>query len=246
MKLVDLRRVQGGRSMIKLHNVTKIYEAGGVRTEALKGVSLMIEDGELAVILGPSGSGKSTLLNVISGLDTATSGSIIYSGSELTRFSDDEMTRFRREQLGFIFQQYNLFSNLTVLENVQIGAEIGNEPLNIEDLLKDVGLYDLRNKYPRQLSGGEQQRVSIARSLAKNPGIIFCDEPTGSLDEENSKQILALLQELNEEYKKMIVVITHNTGIAEMAHKVIRMNSGQIISDTVNPVRKRARDISWS
>ena len=165
--------------MIKLTDVTKTYEAGGVRTEALKGVSLEIEDGELAVILGPSGSGKSTLLNVISGLDTVTSGSIIYNGNELTEFSDTEMTRFRREQLGFIFQQYNLFPNLTVLENVQIGAELGNEPLNVEELLKRVGLYDLRNKYPWQLSGGEQQRVSIARSLAKNPEIIFCDEPTG-------------------------------------------------------------------
>ncbi|HEX5350714.1 MAG TPA: ATP-binding cassette domain-containing protein, partial [Trichococcus sp.] len=158
---------------------------------------------------------------------------------------EEEMTAFRRKHLGFIFQQYNLLQNLNVYENIQIGSDIGTAPLDIADLLEKVGLEKSRNKYPSQLSGGEQQRVSIVRSLAKNPDIIFCDEPTGSLDEENSKKILQLLQNLNEDYNKTVIVITHNLGIAEMADKVIKMNSGQITEVTLNEVKKNAQDISW-
>lgn len=226
-------------------DVTKKYTSGDVETYALKNIDLTIADGEFVVILGPSGSGKSTLLNVISGLDTATSGKIMFRDEELTNLSEDEMTEFRRAHLGFIFQQYNLLQNLTVFENVQMGSDIGIDPLDIDDLLQKVGLEKARDKYPYQLSGGEQQRVSVVRSLAKNPDIIFCDEPTGSLDEENSKKVLQLLQELNMEYKKTIVVITHNTGIAEMADKVIRMNSGQITEVKINKIKKKAKDIAW-
>lgn len=231
--------------MITMTNVTKTYKTGDVETYALKDVNLTIEEGEFVVILGPSGSGKSTLLNVISGLDTVTSGEITFRGETLTNLDEEEMTAFRRKHLGFIFQQYNLLQNLNVYENIQIGSDIGTAPLDIGDLLEKVGLEKSRNKYPSQLSGGEQQRVSIVRSLAKNPDIIFCDEPTGSLDEENSKKILQLLQDLNEDYNKTIIVITHNLGIAEMADKVIKMNSGQITEVTLNEVKKNAQDISW-
>lgn len=231
--------------MITMTNVTKTYKTGDVETYALKDVNLTIEEGEFVVILGPSGSGKSTLLNVISGLDTVTSGEITFKGETLTNLDEEEMTAFRRKHLGFIFQQYNLLQNLNVYENIQIGSDIGTAPLDIGDLLEKVGLEKARNKYPSQLSGGEQQRVSIVRSLAKNPDIIFCDEPTGSLDEKNSKKILQLLQNLNEDYNKTIIVITHNLGIAEMADKVIKMNSGQITEVTLNEVKKNAQDISW-
>lgn len=231
--------------MITMTNVTKTYKTGDVETYALKDVNLTIEEGEFVVILGPSGSGKSTLLNVISGLDTVTSGEITFRGETLTNLDEEEMTAFRRKHLGFIFQQYNLLQNLNVYENIQIGSDIGTAPLDITDLLEKVGLEKARNKYPSQLSGGEQQRVSIVRSLAKNPDIIFCDEPTGSLDEENSKKILQLLQDLNEDYNKTVIVITHNLGIAEMADKVIKMNSGEITEVTLNKVKKNAQDISW-
>jgi putative ABC transport system ATP-binding protein len=231
--------------VIVLTDVSKIYKSGEVETAALKNINLTIEEGEFVVILGPSGSGKSTLLNVISGLDTVTSGKIMFREENLTELSEDEMTEFRREHLGFIFQQYNLLQNLTVYENIQIGSDIGKNPLNIDELLKKVGLENARNKYPHQLSGGEQQRVSVARSLAKNPDIIFCDEPTGSLDEKNSKQVLQVLQELNSEYRKTVVVITHNLGIAKMADKVIRMNSGLITEITLNTVKINAQDIDW-
>jgi putative ABC transport system ATP-binding protein len=231
--------------MIVLTDVSKIYKSGEVETAALKNINLTIEEGEFVVILGPSGSGKSTLLNVISGLDTVTSGKIMFREENLTDLSEDEMTEFRRDHLGFIFQQYNLLQNLTVYENIQIGSDIGKNPLNIDELLKKVGLENARNKYPHQLSGGEQQRVSVARSLAKNPDIIFCDEPTGSLDAKNSKQVLQVLQELNNEYKKTVVVITHNLGIANMADKVIKMNSGLITEITLNKVKINAQDIDW-
>lgn len=231
--------------MITLTDVTKTYRNGDIETDALKNIDLEISEGEFAVILGPSGSGKSTLLNVISGLDTVTSGKITFFDQELTGLPESGMTRFRRQYLGFIFQQYNLLQNLTVYENIQIGADIGTNPLDIDELLAKIGLNDTRNKYPSQLSGGEQQRVSVARSLAKNPAVIFCDEPTGSLDEVNSKNVLKLLQDLNREYKKTIVVITHNVGISEMSDKVIKMNSGKIVEVTVNKTIKDAHDIHW-
>lgn len=231
--------------LILLTGVTKTYQSGDIETDALKNIDLEINEGEFAVILGPSGSGKSTLLNVISGLDTVTSGKITFYGQELTGLPESGMTRFRRQYLGFIFQQYNLLQNLTVYENIQIGSDIGTDPLDIDELLIKIGLEETRNKYPSQLSGGEQQRVSVARSLAKNPAVIFCDEPTGSLDETNSKNILKLLQDLNREYKKTIVIITHNSGISEMSDKVIKMNSGKIVDVSINTSKKDALDIHW-
>lgn len=231
--------------MIRLEHVSKIYKTGDIETTALKDVDVTIQDGAFVVILGPSGSGKSTLLNVISGLDTVTSGTITFDDIVLTDLTPEQMTAFRRDHLGFIFQQYNLLQNLTVYENIQIGADLTDDPLPIDELLDQVGLKGARDKYPYQLSGGEQQRVSIARSLAKNPSIVFCDEPTGSLDEDNSKKVLELLERLNEKYRKTVVVITHNTGIGAMADDVIKMNSGRIVELTDNPVKQAARDIHW-
>lgn len=231
--------------MITLTNVSKIYRTGDIETQALKNINLTIDRGEFIVILGPSGSGKSTLLNVISGLDSVTSGTIEFKGHDLTKLSQDELVDFRRDHLGFIFQQYNLLQVLTVYENIQLGSDIGRRPLDIKELLKKVGLENAKDKYPHQLSGGEQQRVSVARSLSKNPDVLFCDEPTGALDEKNSKQILRILQELNAEYQTTIVVITHNTGISEMADRVIKMNSGEITEIITNRTKKNAQDIFW-
>ena len=230
---------------IKLKNVSKIYESGEVKTYALKEVSVEINDGEFVVILGPSGSGKSTMLNVISGLDTPTSGEIYFNDKLISNLKSEELTIFRRENLGFIFQQYNLLQNLNVKENVDIGANLGKNPLNIDEVLKKVGLFDQKDKYPFQLSGGQQQRVSIARSVAKNPKIIFGDEPTGALDEETAREVLELIDEMNKEYNTTIVLITHNAGIANMADKVIKMNSGKIVDVINNSTRQKASEIIW-
>ena len=232
--------------MITLENVFKTYRTGDVETHALRGVSLSINDGEFIVILGPSGSGKSTLLNVISGLDNITSGSIKFNGKEISKYKEDKLTEFRRDNLGFIFQQYNLLQNLTVYENIQMGADLSKHPLDINETLKHVGLESSKDKYPSQLSGGQQQRVSIARSVVKNPSIMFCDEPTGALDEETAKQVLNLLQNLNKELKTTTVIITHNPSIANMADTVIRMNSGKIEEIYKNKEKLTANELKWS
>jgi putative ABC transport system ATP-binding protein len=232
--------------MITLKAVSKVYTNGSIITEALKEVSLVIKEGSFVVILGPSGSGKSTLLNVISGLDKVTSGSIRFRNEVLSDYKEEQMIDFRRKHLGFIFQQYNLLQNLTVYENIQIGSDIGQEPKSIKELLTLVGLEKEQHKYPYQLSGGEQQRVSVARSLAKNPDIIFCDEPTGSLDEDNARKVLTLLEDLNTKHHKTIVLITHNAAIAEMADQVIKMNSGRVVKDTHNPNKISANDVHWA
>lgn len=231
---------------IVLNNVTKVYGQGEVETYALKDVSLEIKSGEVMVILGPSGSGKSTLLNVISGLDSPTSGDILFEGKLISQYNPKELTKFRRDYLGFIFQQYNLLQNLTVKENIEMGSSIGKNPLPIDEVIEAVGLTNKQNKYPHQLSGGEQQRVAIARSVAKNPAIMFCDEPTGALDEETGKLVLELLQRMNETYKTTTVIITHNPSIADLADRVIKMNSGQIIELVINQHKLKAREIKWA
>lgn len=234
-----------GTPMLVLSGVSKVYVNGEVETVALRNVDLTIDEGEFVVVLGPSGSGKSTLLNVISGLDTVSSGRIDFRGECLSDLPEDDLTRFRRDHLGFVFQQYNLLQNLTVRENVQIAADLGGAPLDIEGLLASVGMEGAKDKYPRQLSGGEQQRVSVARSLAKNPDIVFCDEPTGALDEMNSRRVLRALQDLHREHRMTVVVITHNTGISQMADLVIRMNSGAITEVVRNAVKLDAEDVEW-
>lgn len=232
--------------MIELKSVSKVYQSGEVQTVALNAVSLTITEGSFVVILGPSGSGKSTLLNVLSGLDHPTSGEIHVFGTELSTLSQKALTAFRRENLGFIFQQYNLLSTLTVYENIALGHHLGNKRISIDEMLELVGLTSHKDKYPFQLSGGEQQRVSIARALIKEPRILFCDEPTGALDEENGKNILALLQDLNQRLKTTIVLITHNPHIAKLADAVIKMNSGKVVETQTNTNKLSAEAIAWS
>jgi len=232
--------------MIKLKDVNKIYKSGDVETVALKNINLEIQRGEILVILGHSGSGKSTLLNVISGLDTPSSGDIFYNNDLISNLSQKELTKFRRENLGFIFQQYNLLKNLTVFENIEVGTLISKSPLNIEEVLNSVSMFNQKDQYPSQLSGGQQQRVSIARSIAKNPKIMFCDEPTGALDEENGKQVLDLIQKMNEKYNTTIVIITHNVNIGLMGDRIIKINSGEIVKITENKNRVKASEIKWA
>lgn len=230
---------------IVLKNVCKIYQAGEIETTALKDVDLAIEEGEILIILGPSGSGKSTLLNVMSGLDVPSSGQLFYKEEEMTNYNEAKLAKFRRKHLGFIFQQYNLLQNLTVAENIEIGASLSKDALPIQEVMEAVGLTDKKNKYPYQLSGGEQQRVAIARSVAKNPEILFCDEPTGALDEETAKQVLTLLEQMNTTYHTTIVIITHNPSIAAMGDRIIRMNSAKIQDITRNPSKKKVGEIKW-
>lgn len=231
---------------IKVLNVKKNYISGEVVTRALKGIDLEIQDGEFIVILGPSGSGKSTLLNVISGLDNVSSGEIIVGDELITEMKDHELTNFRRRKLGFIFQSYNLLPNLNVYENIEVGRYLSENPLSIDDLLEKIKMKDQMDKYPYQMSGGEQQRVSIARALAKNPSILFCDEPTGALDEETGKQVLNVLQTLNKDLKTTIVIVTHNIAIKEIADKIIHMKSGEIYKIETNKAKKNANEIKWS
>ncbi len=230
---------------IQLKDVTKIYITGVVETRALDKVSLEINDGEVVVLLGPSGSGKSTLLNVCSGLDTPTDGIIKIGDEMISEMNTKELTFFRRKNIGFIFQRYNLLQALSVRENVDVGREISDTPMEVEDVIDQVGLLPMIDKYPFQLSGGEQQRVSIARAVVKNPKIMFCDEPTGALDEENAKGILSVLQNMNETYGTTLVLITHNPNIAVMADRVVKLNNGKIVDVIKNEHKKRASKIIW-
>ena len=230
---------------IILKNVSKIYGSGEVTTIALKEINFEIKDSEVLIVLGPSGSGKSTLLNVMSGLDTPSEGQMFYNDLSIGDLNQSGLTKFRRDYLGFIFQQYNLLQNLTVRENIEMGAALSKSALDIGEVLEAVGLTDKKDKYPYQLSGGEQQRVAIARSVAKNPPILFCDEPTGALDETTATQVLELLEKMNEQYHTTMVIITHNPNIAQMGDRIIKMNSGTIHSVYQNVDKKRVRDIKW-
>lgn len=230
--------------MIKASGVTKFYGSGESRTQALKGVDLEIVKGDFVVILGASGSGKSTLLNVLSGLERPDGGTITYGENDITKLSDKELTAFRKNVVGFIFQQYYLLPNLTVEKNVRMGADLaGNK--DYAEVISAVGLADKIKKYPSELSGGEQQRVAIARALAKNPEVLFSDEPTGALDEQTGRQILDYIARLHKERNLTVVMVTHNRNIAEMASTVISMNSGKISDISTNPVQKSAFEIGW-
>jgi len=232
--------------LLSAKGLKKIYKSGEVETSALNGVDLDIEEGELIVTLGPSGSGKTTLLNIFGGLDTATEGQLLWNGKDISNYSQQELTLFRRDNVGFVFQNYNLLPNLTVRENVESGARLSKNPLDINKIINTVGLSDKKDKFPYQLSGGEQQRVSIARAIAKNPKILFCDEPTGALDEKNSKIVLSMLQKINNVTDTTIFIITHNLGIADMAHRVIRMNDGRIAETKINTSIIDAAEIRWA
>ncbi len=231
---------------IILENVTKVYQSGEVETKALKNVSITFNEGEIVAILGPSGSGKSTLLNVCSGLDVPTDGKIQIDDDTISDMNTKELTKFRRNHLGFIFQQHNLLQTLSVRENVEVGRAVGEDPFDTEEVIDQVGLTPNIDKYPYQISGGEAQRVSIARAVVKNPKILFCDEPTGALDEETAKAILTVLEDLNETYKTTICLITHNPNIAKMADRIVKLNSGEVIESKENKNKQKAKTISWS
>ena len=230
--------------MITVSDVVKSYGTGGNKNQVLKGISLQIEDGAFTVILGASGSGKSTFLNVISGLERPDSGSVVYETSDITKLSDGELTQFRKENIGFIFQQYYLLPNMTVEKNVRMGADLaGNREYH--EIINAVGLAGKSKKYPSELSGGEQQRVSVARALAKKPNVLFLDEPTGALDEQTGRQVLDYISKLHKEHGFTIVMVTHNQNIAEMANTVVKMNSGNISEIYTNEKQKTAYEIGW-
>lgn len=230
--------------MIRIDNLRKFYGTGESRNEVLRGISLNIKDGDFMVILGASGSGKSTFLNVISGLEPADAGNIFYNDRNISTMSDSEITNFRKNTLGYVFQQYFLLPNLNVDKNVKMGADLANNT-DYRKLIETVGLKDKAKKYPHELSGGEQQRVSIARALAKKPEVLFLDEPTGALDETTGRMVLDLITRLQKEIGFTMVMVTHNQNIADMANTVISMNSGRIITEYNNSDPKSAYEIAW-
>jgi len=231
--------------LIEFKNVTKEYKVGEVSIKALDGVDFSISEGEFVVILGASGAGKSTILNILGGMDTASTGQVFVGRQDITKLNERKLTRYRGEKIGFVFQFYNLIPNLNALENVEFAAEVCKDHLDARDILKKVGLNSRIKNFPSQLSGGEQQRVAIARAVAKNPLLLLCDEPTGALDYVTGKAVLKLLEDLNTEMNKCIVLVTHNSAIAEMADKIIKVKSGKIESITINENRQRAERIEW-
>jgi putative ABC transport system ATP-binding protein len=231
--------------ILKVIDLTKTYIMGEVEVRALCGATFSIDEGEFTVILGPSGSGKSTLLNIIGGMDTPTSGQVVTQGEDITGYNEKKLTEYRRNKVGFVFQFYNLMANLTAEENVELATEVSKDPLETGKIMEAVGLFERRKHFPSQLSGGEQQRVSIARAIAKNPLILLCDEPTGALDYSTGLSILELLQKVNKETGKTLIVITHNADIALIADRVLRMNSGKIVEDKRNANPVPATEIKW-
>ena len=230
---------------LEIHNLKKSFGQGTGRVEVLKGIDLEVEQGEICVMLGPSGSGKSTLLNIIGGIDTPDSGSLIINGDRLLDLNDRGLTQYRRKHLGYVFQQYNLVPNLNIKENVEVGAYLSDRPLNVDDLLKTLGLYEHRHKLPNQLSGGQQQRASIGRALVKNPDLLLCDEPTGALDFSTSKEILKLIQDVNRKYGNTIIMVTHSDAIKLMADKVVKLRDGVIRKAYRNETKVLAEELDW-
>jgi putative ABC transport system ATP-binding protein len=230
---------------VSFANVSKIYKQGDVETHALSDVSFGLDEGDFCVIVGPSGAGKTTLLNILGGIDTATLGDITLGDRKISKMNLTQLTTYRRYDVGFVFQFYNLVANLTALENVELASEICDDPLDPEEVLGLVGLSNRVNNFPAQLSGGEQQRVAIARAIAKNPKLLLCDEPTGALDDSTGKQILELLSETNKEKGMTIILITHNSEITKMADKIIRVRDGKIASIEVNKEKIPASELNW-
>jgi putative ABC transport system ATP-binding protein len=229
---------------LSISNLTKSYNTG-VITHVLKGVGLEMERGQIGVILGPSGSGKSTLMNIIGGVDSADGGTVEVNGECITDLNDTQLVEYRRESVGFVFQFYNLVPNLTVAENIEVVSNISKSPLKTDDVLSAVGLSDKKNRFPRELSGGEQQRASVARAIVKNPKLLLCDEPTGALDLETSRGVLSLLHKVNAQFGTTILMITHNSAIAGMAHAVFRLRSGEVAEVAHNSELIPAERIEW-
>jgi putative ABC transport system ATP-binding protein len=231
--------------LLRLENVDRTFPMGEVPVEALRDVSLDVFEGEMLVIAGPSGSGKSTILNIIGGLDRVSGGRVWFRDRELSHFSPAELTQYRRDTVGFIFQFYNLVPNLTARENVMVATELSHDPMDIDEALQLVDLQDRAEHFPAQLSGGEQQRVAIARALAKNPDLLLCDEPTGALDFTTGKRVLRMLIDLKQQLRKTVVLITHNSAIAPIADRVIRLRSGQVVEVHANPTPAQPEEITW-
>lgn len=233
------------RSFVRLEQVTKVYGKGDVQIKAVDGIDFSIEKGEFVVIVGPSGAGKTTVLNILGGMDQATSGQVWVDGKDVAAFSSRLLTLYRREDVGFVFQFYNLVPNLTALENVELALQICEDPLDAREVLEEVGLSDRLGNFPAQLSGGEQQRVSIARALAKNPKLLLCDEPTGALDYQTGKSILKLLQDMCRQRGMTVIVITHNSALMPMADRVIQIKNGKVSSMETNEAPLPVEEIEW-
>lgn len=232
-------------SLVEFRDVYKRYQMGEITINAVDGISFSVEEGEFAVVVGASGAGKTTVLNILGGMDSCTEGEIIVGGRNVSRLSDRQLIEYRRYDIGFVFQFYNLVHNLTAKENVELAAQICRDPMDSEKALESVGLLERKDNFPAQLSGGEQQRVSIARALAKNPKLLLCDEPTGALDYNTGRQILALLQDTCHRQKMTVMLITHNNAITPMADHVIEMKSGKIVRDVYNKNPKSIDEIEW-
>lgn len=230
---------------LEIKGIKKHFGEGDSRIEVLKGIDMEIEKGELCVLLGPSGSGKSTLLNIIGGIDSADSGYIAINGEKTADMDEKTLTLYRRKHLGYVFQMYNLIPNLNIKENVEVGAYLSDNPLNVDDLLKTLGLYEHRHKLPNQLSGGQQQRTAIGRAIVKNPDILLCDEPTGALDYHTSKEILKLIETVNQRYGNTIIMVTHNDAIKDMADRVVKLRDGMIRKNYRNEVKIPAINLEW-
>ena len=241
----DSQREEKEVMFLEIHNLKKSYGDGESRTEVLRGIDFSVAKGEIRVLLGPSGSGKSTLLNIIGGIDDADEGYISIEGEKTADMNEKTLTKYRRKHLGYVFQMYNLIPNLNVKENVEVGAYLSDKALDIDDLLKTLGLYEHRHKLPNQLSGGQQQRTAIGRAIVKNPDILLCDEPTGALDYNTSKEILKLIQEVNQKYGNTVIMVTHNDAIKNMADRVIKLRDGQIRKNYVNETKISAEDLDW-
>lgn len=230
---------------LEIKGLRKSFGTDQNRTEVLKGIDFTVEKGEICVLLGPSGSGKSTLLNIIGGIDGADSGQICINGEMLEDMNEKTLTQYRRKHLGYVFQMYNLIPNLNVRENIEVGAYLSDHPLDIEELLNTLGLAEHWNKLPNQLSGGQQQRTAIGRVIVKNPDILLCDEPTGALDYNTSKEILKLIEDVNRKYGNTVIMVTHNDAIRNMADRVVKLRDGQIRKDYLNETKIPAKDLEW-
>ena len=230
---------------LQLENIKKSYGSGDNSTLVLKGIDLYLSRGEFCVLLGPSGSGKSTLLNIIGGIDYASSGTITIDGEMMHQMKEKQLTRYRRSHLGYIFQSYNLIPNLTVRENIEVGAYLSDDPLSVDEILHILGLYEHRSKLPSQLSGGQQQRTAIGRAVVKKPDILLCDEPTGALDYATSKEILKLIETVNRIYKSTVIMVTHNDALKYMADRVITLKDGQVTNNYLNENRMSAEELEW-
>ena len=230
---------------LEIKGIKKHFGEGESRVEVLKGIDIGIGKGEICVLLGPSGSGKSTLLNIIGGIDSADEGYISINGEKTAEMNEKQLTLYRRKHLGYVFQMYNLIPNLNIKENIEVGAYLSDHPLDVDDLLKTLGLYEHRHKLPNQLSGGQQQRTAIGRAIVKNPDILLCDEPTGALDYNTSKEILKLVEEVNRKYGNTVVMVTHNSAIQQMADRVVKLRDGVVRKDYVNEEKISATELEW-